>query len=196
MISLVLGIAAFALCFIYDINSFVWKKAVLHCFFALGAVLLTFASAIDLWHAFRAGAFGTGIDVFLLVLTAAALAALIYSLFFALPFEETYIKNSERPAVYDKGVYALCRHPGVLFYFLMQLFFGMAALPEKAIINGLVFSGLNILYAWFQDRITFEKTFSNYSDYRNRVPFLVPTVRSCISAYRSFGKSISREGEE
>ncbi len=196
MVSLLIGIAAFVLCFLYDINSFVWKKAVMHSFFAIGAVLLTAASAVDLWQAIRVKAFHGVPDAVLLVLAAVSLAALIYSLFFALPFEETYIKNSERPAVYDKGVYALCRHPGVLFYFLMQLFFGIAALPEKVIINGLVFSGLNILYAWFQDRITFVRTFSNYPEYRNKTPFLVPTMSSFVAACKFFGKSISREGEQ
>lgn len=196
MISLWIGIAAFILCFLYDINSFTRKNAVVHCFFTVGAVLLAVSSALDLWQAMRAGAFTGALDVVLLLLAVICFAALIYSLFFALPFEETYVKSEEGNKAYDQGVYALCRHPGVLFYFLMQLFFGLAALPERALINGMILSAINVLYAWFQDRITFEKIFSNYSEYRKNVPFLVPTAHSAAEARKFFGRTNKGEGEQ
>ena len=48
---------------------------------------------------------------------AGAFAALIYTLFFALPFDETYAKQNNGRYVCDRGVYALCRHPGILCFF-------------------------------------------------------------------------------
>ena len=193
MLSLWLGIAAFVLFFIYDINSVKWKNEVIHRFFAAGAVLLVLSSATDILKAVKAGAFKGFFDVLLIVFSAVSLAALIYSLFFALPFDETYVKNSEERKVYDRGVYALCRHPGIICYFLMQLFLGLAALPEKLIINGMILSLMNLLYAWFQDRITFPKTFTDYTVYRNNVPFLLPTLKSIKRAKETFGKAQSRE---
>ncbi len=44
------------------------------------------------------------------------LALLIYTLFFALPFEETYCEENKLRAAYTEGVYGLCRHPGVLWF--------------------------------------------------------------------------------
>lgn len=193
MLSLILGIAAFVLFFIYDVNSVTWKNAVIHRFFAVGAVLLALSSVTDIWYCAKAGAFEGFVDVLLIILGAAAFAALIYSLFFALPFDETYVKSSEERRVYDRGVYALCRHPGILCYFVMQLFLGLAALPERMIINGMILSVLNLLYAWFQDRITFPKTFTDYAEYRNNVPFLLPTLQSIRAAKKTFGKAQSRE---
>lgn len=196
MHSLCLGIAAFVLFFIYDVNSIKWKNNILHRFFTIGAVLLTAASVVDIWQAVKAGAFKGILDVLLIALGLVSFAALIYSLFFALPFDETYVQDSKARCVYDKGVYALCRHPGILCYFVMQLFFGVAALPEKIIINGMIFSVLNLGYAWFQDKVTFPKTFTDYTDYQKNVPFLLPTSDSVKAAKKTFRKSESWEDKQ
>ncbi len=196
MLSLCLGIMAFILFFIYDVNSVSKKNAVIHRFFAVGAVLLAASSVIDLWCSTKTGAFSGIVDILLLLCGIIAFVLLIYSLFFALPFDATYVKNSEERRVYDKGVYALCRHPGILWYFFMQLFFGLAALPGRIIINGMILSILNLLYALFQDRTTFPKTFTNYTDYQQRVPFLLPTVSSVKTAIKTFSKSKSGEDKQ
>ena len=44
------------------------------------------------------------------------LCLLIYTLFFALPFEETYCEENKLRAAYTEGMYGLCRHPGVLWF--------------------------------------------------------------------------------
>ena len=62
------------------------------------------------------------------------------------------------------------------------LLLGLAALPTDMIGRCLLFSGLNLAYAWFQDRITFPKTFCDYSDYQKQVPFLIPTKASISMA--------------
>lgn len=61
MLSLFLGIAAFALYFLYDINSFRWKTRILRWAFALGTVLIVIATGLDLLYAWKAQAF-TGTD--------------------------------------------------------------------------------------------------------------------------------------
>ena len=186
MISLCLGIAAFALYLIYDVNSFLWQLRFPRLFFAGGTLMLALALALDLYAAIATGAFAGMPDMLLLAAAAAAFAALIYSLFFALPFEETYARQENGRCVYDRGVYAMCRHPGILFFFLMQLALGLAALPCGAqLAHGMLFSALNLGYALFQDRVTFPKTFSDYPAYRQRVPFLIPTKSSLSLAYQT-----------
>ncbi len=52
-------------------------------------------------------------------------ALLVYTLFFALPFEKTYTRLEENPPVYTEGVYSLCRHPGVVWFFFLYLFLAL-----------------------------------------------------------------------
>lgn len=185
MVSLSLGVTAFVLYFIYDINSFTRKWRILHSFFFWGTGLLAAATGIDFWQAWHCGAFSGAGDGLLLAGALVCFAALIYSLFFALPFKQTYSEQTDGRRVYRKGVYALCRHPGILCFFATYIFLGLAALPGAMIWHGLIFSLLNLLYAWFQDQITFPKTFCDYDDYRIHVPFLIPTKNSVVIAYRT-----------
>ena len=57
MVSLCLGVAAFGLYFIYDVNSFAWQHKGLRSFFFLGTGLLAGATGLDLWTGWRRGAF-------------------------------------------------------------------------------------------------------------------------------------------
>ena len=63
----------------------------------------------------------------------------------------------------------------------------MRSIPDSTALRsllsaGMVFSVLNVLYALFQDRVTFPKTFSDYGEYRKRVPFLIPNKESVLRA--------------
>ena len=109
----ILGSAGFLLYFIYDINSIKKKNTFFQKFFAWGTVLVVLSLVMELWLSWgqcqhrigRIIGFGTGALCFL--------ALLIYTLFFALPFEETYCEENKLRAAYTEGVYGLCRHPGV-----------------------------------------------------------------------------------
>ena len=193
MISLYLGLAAFALYLIYDVNSFTRQIKFVHSFFMVGTVLIGVATVMDLWNAWKVRAFSGIADIGLLAAAAVCFGALIYCLFFALPFEETYAEQNTEKHVYSGGAYALCRHPGILCFFGTYLFLGLAALPARLLINGMVFSFLNLLYAWFQDRITFPKTFCDYSEYQNTVPFLIPTKASIRMAGQTLFRSDNEE---
>ncbi|WP_308542448.1 hypothetical protein [uncultured Oscillibacter sp.] len=194
MYSLLLGMLGFLLFFLYDVNSFTWRSRLLHKSFALGVTLLAAATVLDLAAALRMGAFSGLKDLILLVAGALCLAALVYCLFFALPFAETYQDTDGPPAVCDRGVYALCRHPGVLCMLGMYLFWGLGALPATMLRNGLIFSGFNTVYVCFQDRMTFPRTFPDYPDYQKNVPFLIPTGASIRAAWRTRRRSAEEEG--
>lgn len=194
MLTLVLGCLAFVLYFLYDINSVVWHARVLHFGFAAGTALLAAATLLEGLNVFRAGAFGGAVDGVLALLGLFSLAALGYCLFFALPFEETYRRQSVLREAYTGGVYALCRHPGVLCLWGVYLFWGLAALPAAGFLRrGLLFSLLNTVYALFQDRVTFPQTFGNYASYRAQTPFLIPTARSIRRARETLRAPSDRE---
>jgi len=193
MHSLYLGIAGFLLYLIYDINSFSWQHPIPRSFFMLGTLLIGIATGWDLWTAVQMSAFSGAADIMLLIGGILCFAALIYCLFFALPFKATYTEQQNDRRVYDGGVYALCRHPGILCFFGMYLLLGAATLPGDLLMHGMVFSLLNLAYAWFQDRITFPRTFCDYESYQQRIPFLIPTGESIRLAWNT---RIRPDGEE
>lgn len=186
MLSLILGTAGFALFFVYDINSVTARSRLLHSCFTLGVVLIGAATALDLGAAWRAQAVSGLLDWVLVLCGLGFLGALVHALFFALPFEATYAdaENKARK-VYDRGVYALCRHPGVLWFFGMYLFLGLAALPGALLLHGMVFSALNVAYILLQDLVTFPRTFQDYRAYRRTTPFLIPNARSLRRAWET-----------
>jgi len=178
MIYLILGFLAFALFAVYDINSIIIKHKLLYSCFFVGCFLLMVAtigivvSSRDLIEidAFRMWIFGA--------ITLLFICLLIYTLFFALPFKNTYVEVSGPPRVCNSGVYALCRHPGVLWFMGFYFFFGLALKIPLLLTAAIIFSFLNILYVIFQDRWTFAKIFEDYDKYRIDTPFLVPNIKS------------------
>lgn len=193
MLSLNLGIVGFLLYLLYDINSFTRQSKILHSFFMLGTILISVAGLLDLYAAWQLGAFSDALDILLAVLGTICFAALMYCLFFALPFDETYTEQRTDRQVYDKGIYAMCRHPGILCFWAMFLFFGLAGLPGNLLRNGMIFSLLNLAYAWFQDCLTFPRTFCDYEAYRKKVPFLIPNRDSIRLAQQTWISSVSKE---
>lgn len=185
MCALWMGTFGFVLYFIYDINSFTWRSPLLHKCFLLGTLFLSAALVLDLaqgfslqkniglWHV----AWGIAGVLFLLML--------IHALFFAIPFEETYCsdRKSDKVKPCDRDVYAMCRHPGVLFLFGVYFCWGMTVLPGTLLRNGIIFSVWNVLYVLFQDRVTFPAIFEDYASYQRRVPFLIPTKTSIRAAW-------------
>ena len=196
ILALVLGIAGFGLYLLYDVNSYTMQNRLLRGGFLAGSLLIAAATIIMLRQAWRQGAFHGVADGALIGLGLLAFGWLIYSLFFALPFQETYVSQTERRQVCDRGVYALCRHPGVICFFVVYLFLSLAALPAPFWRYGVLFSVLNLLYAWFQDRVTFPKTFCNYEEYRKRVPFIIPNQESIRNAGKTWKGFNEKEGKK
>lgn len=181
-----LGALAFGAFFIYDINEVRWQDRWLHKLFFAGSGLLILATAGLVLAQARLDLPPLAQRFLGVILTAGCMALLVYTLFGALPFEATYQKHDrqDKPLVCRSGVYALCRHPGVLwlagFYAGLWLTLGGWALAWAAVI----FSALNVLYVVFQDLWTFPRTFADYASYQQAVPFLIPnrqSIRQCFA---------------
>ena len=107
---------------------------------------------------------------------------LIWALFFALPFSGTYV-GQQQSTVVDSGLYALCRHPGVLFFAGMYLCAWLFCGRDAMLLTAVSLTLCDVLHVFVQDRVYFPKTLTGYGDYRRRVPFLIPnaaSVRRCI----------------
>ena len=167
------GGAAFALFFLYDWNRVFWKKRWMNGFFMAGCVILGAVGAVFIWQGIQAG---RGMRLLWLIPAAVSLGALIYALFFALPFEDTYYREAAEAKACRTGIYGRSRHPGVVPFFFCFLFLGLAA-GGRQLAAGMAYSLLNLLYVWYQDRIIFVREFSDYEAYRKEVPFLFSVGR-------------------
>ena len=162
---MLIGAAAFLLMLLGDVNDAVWHKGALRLFFPIGFVLLAAATALRLDH--------SGIDAARCAVSGAFLLVLLYVLFGSFSVKDAYVRQDSGRRVYDKGFYALCRHPGVLFFAGLYASLHYAfALPWP---DAALYSALNLLLASAEDKWFFPRSIGGYDEYKKRVPFLIPT---------------------
>ena len=114
------------------------------------------------------------------------------SLFGTLPVKDTYIGAEPAQKLVDSGLYAMCRHPGALFFPLMSVCSALALGSVGLLNSSLLASSLNLLYVLYQDQVVFPSTIPGYDSYRQRVPFLLPTAQSIA---RALGRSTDRQDD-
>ena len=173
-----LGICAFVLFFISDYNDWRpflrWGKFL----FPAGVVLLCAGTVLE--ARMRTPITSGWLRDCVFALLAAFAALLVYTLFFALPVEASYTRPGEKRPACTTGVYALCRHPGVLWfaglYLCVWLGFGLP-LWEAAL-----YSGLNVLLVLFEDRCVFPARLDGYERYQRTTPCLIPNAASIRAA--------------
>ena len=131
------GLVAFILYFIYDINDITIRNRYIQKFFLLGSLVLFGRSILFLC------AYDFSVCVWIFLFFACIfLALLIYTLFFALPFDETYVSQQEGRKACSSGIYGICRHPGFWWFFFHVSFFrvGFARFRNNAFWTFLLFS--------------------------------------------------------
>lgn len=161
------------------------KSKVVPFFFPLGTVFALSGTILSVLVSIKNYHF-VWWHVIFMILAIGMFFLLLESLFFCLP-KSTYKKPEEERMVYDEKMYALCRHPGVLFYLLFHLFLWFIVWDNRSMIIMLLLCILDILYMVLQDLYTFPRTFSNYKEYQKKVPFIVPTgisIRRCLKGYQ------------
>ncbi|MDO4393984.1 MAG: hypothetical protein Q4C80_06180 [Bacillota bacterium] len=183
----IIGTAAFVLFFINDYNDWKLKKKWLNASFVLGVTLLIISTV---WMC----VLGEGHSVLskypgmaVWVVCALSLFAQVYSLFFSFNCDEAYAGGGESESRYPCTVrmYALCRHPGVLFFII--LYVGLALVTNMSFTGVVVLCILNILLIIFEDMLVFPAIFNGYDEYKRGTPFLLPNMNSickCINDFR------------
>ena len=180
----VLTIAAYGLFFAYDILTVRGVgSAHLHLLFFAGCVLVVAAFALLLFDQMSM----RPVDAFFYVMAVLSLvcfALMVTALFFSLP-QGTYSSAEQGRSVYQNGMYAFCRHPGVFWYCLGFLFLALAFRSAPAALSSLLLCAGNVAYMVFQDAWSFPRTFCDYRDYQRNVPFFFPTCQSVRNAISS-----------
>lgn len=178
-----LGLGAFALFFISDYNDWRLSRRELKLCFPAGALLLMVGTFLEA----RGGSpiVSGWMRSALFVLAALFFALLVYTLFFALPVKASYARpGAKRPAC-TTGIYALCRHPGVLWF--AGLYGCLWAACGVPLWEAALYGGLNVLLVIFEDRCVFPARLEGYGAYQAATPFLLPSaqsVRDCWSAIK------------
>jgi len=181
-----MGSLAFLFFVIYDINSVILNSRLLHSAFFIGCFLLVAATG-GLISVTLAQEPRVTDRVFVFIpLAVVFLFLLVYTLFFAVPFEDTYMKSDGSPEICTTGFYALSRHPGFLWFAGLYFSLWLALSGDLLLSAGILFCLLNLLYIIFQDRWTFMKIFPDYGDYKKMTPFLIPNRQSFSRCIRTF----------
>ena len=158
---IIVGYLAFLLFWLNDYNDLRLRCKVLGVSFPAGAALLTYAIVNELDFS-RAFLDTRGIQSF--IFAAIFAVFLLYALIFSLPVKDAYFAAGEERPVSRKGLYGLCRHPGVLIFWAIMFFlwFG-CGLPAW---SALLYSVLNLAIAVYEDKYVFPETLKDYRQYK------------------------------
>ena len=185
------GVVGFLALCLFDINKIRWHSKKLNLLFVLGSLLLLLSTLLCVPASFSA-AFPWDLrrTAGLLGLMLSG-PGLIYVMFFALPFKETYTESGSLPLV-STGAYGVCRHPGfwmfIAFYFFLWLFFS----GPQLVFGLILYTVCDYFYIYVQDRYIFPQYIRGYDDYRRSVPFLIPTRESLKRAFSTKNTSVRR----
>lgn len=189
MFYIFLGLFAFVLLFFFDYFT-LKNKNILKKVFGISGLMLLTLSGIMVTLTSEKLEFPLVVSVISGVLWIVCTLLLIYSLFLELPFNKTYTKGSHSTDLVDTGTYALCRHPGVLWFGMLFFFFFLTTGAELLIPAGVIWTLADILHVYLQDRVFFRKMFPRYEEYVKSTPMLIPTsgsIKKCISTVLIFG---------
>lgn len=183
---LIIGSSSFILFLLHDLNANIIRSRIVASFFAVGSAVLVISSGLMAFTdpVVSISTLGRILGSFFSLVF---LFLLFHTLFLALPFRRTYIQQPRKGALVDRGVYALCRHPGVLWLFFLYLSLGFAFGRLLLFLAAVVYTLLNIGYILLQESLWFPERFKGYAEYKKRTPFLIPnptSIRACIRTIR------------
>ncbi|HYF83394.1 MAG TPA: hypothetical protein VEB00_10250 [Clostridia bacterium] len=180
---IILGAVGFLFILLFDIYTLktdgLKRKAL-----GLSGVVLIAYSAIMATIVSEKIAIPAAIRIAAWILWAAAAFLLVYSLFLELPFKKTYGEAKYSSELVDTGTYALCRHPGVLWFGLMFSFYFLATGAVLIIPAGIIWTAIDIIHVYIEDKFFFPRMFASYKGYTESTPMLIPnkkSIRRCIS---------------
>ena len=112
------------------------------------------------------------------ILLTASLLLIVYSLFINLPFRKTYLAKGVGDKLVTSGLYALVRHPGLMWTILFVISLILVSSSRLVLLASPIFIALDIVVILLQDRFFFPQMFSDYKKYQRETPMLIPNRRS------------------
>jgi protein-S-isoprenylcysteine O-methyltransferase Ste14 len=183
MLFVIIGVFAFFLMFLYDLNQIKENKIkFLNSFFIIGILILTVCSVFLIVKGIIKEAYNI-FNIIGIIGSIIFFIFMFFALFINLPVKKTYVETGDKNITITTGLYALCRHPGVSAFFLCYFFLYLATKTQAMLFAWLVWSLLDIIYAFIQDCYIFPKTLSGYNEYRKNTPFLIPDLKHIRSFF-------------
>ena len=180
MLYIILGITGLLVIHVFDVASIRRLPVVKPVIWAAGSILFVFAVVmlaletgtlpLPVWMAWPGWA-----------LFAVSSVLLVFSLFINLPLKKTYIDKGVGDRLIRSGLYSLVRHPGVLSLTLVLLSLILVSRSLMLLVATPVFLLLDVILVVIQDRVFFVKMFSDYRDYQQETPMLLPRPQSLIA---------------
>ncbi len=98
---------------------------------------------------------------------------LVYSVMIEIPLykKKCNLKGDE---ALMKGTYGFCRHPGFIWFLLLMPSLYLVHRNVLYATVSLYMTFLDFILILVEDKFFFPRIFSNYSEYRAKVPFLIP----------------------
>jgi protein-S-isoprenylcysteine O-methyltransferase Ste14 len=112
------------------------------------------------------------------VLTVLSVGLWLYSMFFEIPFNETYVQAGHGDRLITHGTYALTRHPAVLWFGLMMLGLVLVTRSSLLRVGAPLWWLADVLYVWAEEKWFLSRVFPEYEVYQSTTPMLWPTRRS------------------
>ena len=181
MIYIAIGSLGFLVIHIFDIVSLKrvpWAKPII---WTVGSILLVYALVMLSFPPNKLP-LPTWSTLLGWILLSISFILLIYSLFINLPFRRTYLATGVSDKLITTGLYALVRHPGVIWLSLILLSLILVSKSGLLLIAAPIFIVLDIVLVVVQDKFFFGRMFDGYSNYRHQTPMLLPNRKS-INAF-------------
>lgn len=174
---LVLGGVGFLFLIVFDLNKIKHYHNGFNYFFMIGISLIGIGSLLVHFNPIILFEVHLWLKIVFYSLAVLSGLFMFYALFGALPFKETYQKTQSNQTI-TTGVYALCRHPGVWGFFFMYLFIFLASGNQLMLYVTIIWTLLDVIHVWIQDKYFFSKTLIGYDDYKKTTPFLLFNAKS------------------
>ena len=119
-----------------------------------------------------------------LALLTISFALLLCALFVNLPFIKTYFATGVPDDLVKTRLYALARHPGVMWFILVICALILVSRSSLLLIAAPIFILLDIVLVYCQDKFFFGRMFDSYDTYRIETPMLIPN-RESLNAFKN-----------
>lgn len=183
MLYFTIGVAGFFSVMLYDVAQIHGRKGIATALSSIGYLGI---SASIIFLMVRLPVPNAPLPLFLteVVLAGFCLMLLIYTVLIEIPLNVRRSKNpvgnerhpGGRPVV-STGFYGMVRHPGFLWFLLLWVAIDAIYRCPLVTLIGAGLVATDLLLVVLEDLIFFPRIFSDYAEYKEQVPFIIPHLR-------------------
>lgn len=175
MLYIILGSISFLLFLAFDYCSFYEKNILKYMCGILGLILLLNSTILILSNDGSLN-LNSMFQLTTYILSLIFFALLVYSVF--IEIGKNNYEMEAKPQLVVDGTYSLVRHPGVLWFLFTYVFLSLAFHSRFLLAAAIVWSIINVIYTYIQEKRLLYRVFNNYDSYKKTTPMFVPNITS------------------